>query len=87
MTFFDLLFYSQRGVHKYLHLRAACKQSYLAVTSWLATSDAQIDTLIASRQIWRANYVARFELEFARRFNDQRARGLRGFRETGALLP
>jgi len=46
----------------------------------------RIDTFMASRQLWRANYVVRFERPHVSAFTTWMAARLQAFLDTGILL-
>ena len=85
MTFADLLYYTNVGPDEYQALRAAFERGYRSRASWPAERPEQIDTLMAGRQLWRANYVAQFEPAYAAQFNAWLQPRLEQFLRTGAL--
>lgn len=86
MTFSDLLFDSTLDTEAYQRLRAAFQQGYTSHSPWPETYAGQLDTFIAGRQLWRANWVARFEPEYAQRFNNWLATLFEPFLATDTLL-
>lgn len=85
MTFADLLYYTDVGAAEYQALRAEFERGYRSRASWPAEGPEQIDTLMAGRQLWRANYVAQYEPAYAARFNAWLGPRLEQFLQTGAL--
>jgi Ser/Thr protein kinase RdoA (MazF antagonist) len=86
MTFSDLLFHTQLTNAAYQAVRVAFQQGYTSHTPWPETMPGQIDTFSAGRQLWRANWVARFETPHAQRFNTWLAERFEAFLDTGVLL-
>jgi len=87
MTFFDLLDYTDPVRTDYSALRAAFQRGYISVLPWPEAHPGQIDTFIAGRQLWRANWVARFEREHAAGFIARMTRRFEGFLERGSFPP
>ena len=86
MTFGDLLFFTEFSISEYQAVRAAFQQGYTSHSPWPETAPGQIDAFLAGRQIWRANWVARFEQPYAQGFNTWLAERFQGFLDTGVLL-
>jgi Ser/Thr protein kinase RdoA (MazF antagonist) len=86
MTFGDLLFFTDLDNTAYQAMRAAFQRGYTSVSPWPEAYPGQIDTFNAGRQLWRANWVARFEAPHAQRFNTWLAERLATFLDTGVLL-
>ena len=85
MTFADLLVYTGLSPAEYWALRAAFERGYRSQAPWPATAPAEIDTFIAGRQLWRANWVARFEPAHAGRFTTRLAGRFAGFLDSGVF--
>jgi Ser/Thr protein kinase RdoA (MazF antagonist) len=85
MTFADLLYYTPVGEAEYQDLCGRFEAGYRSRAAWPADGPEQVDTLIAGRQLWRANYVARFAPAEAGEFNAWLAPRLERFLQTGAL--
>ena len=84
MIFSDLLFFSPAGAEAYEAMRESFRGGYLRVRGpWPA--EEEIDTFLAARQLWRANWVACFEAPQALRFNTWLAGLLERFQATGRL--
>ena len=83
MTFFDLLDYTDPAHADYRLLRAAFQRGYTGEAPWPEAYPGQIDSFIAGRQIWRANWVAQNATPYARRFVDGMAPRLQVFLDTG----
>lgn len=86
MTFGDLLFFTELSSSEYQAVRAAFQRGYTSHSPWPETYSGQIDTFIAGRQLWRANWVARFEQPYAQGFNTWLAARFQAFLDTGVLL-
>ncbi|HMA36077.1 MAG TPA: phosphotransferase [Chloroflexia bacterium] len=85
MTFADLLVYTELRPDEYQASRRAFERGYCTLAPWPENTPGQIDTFIAGRQIWRANFVARFETPHAYLFNDRLAARFQSFLDTGVL--
>jgi Ser/Thr protein kinase RdoA (MazF antagonist) len=85
MTCFDLLDYADPQRTDYPALRAALQRGYASRLPWPETRPGQIDTFIAGRQLWRANWVVRHELQYARRHLAWMAARFRTFLDTGSF--
>jgi Ser/Thr protein kinase RdoA (MazF antagonist) len=85
MTYADLLLYTQTSQSEYRQLCRAFQRGYRSHSLWPETEPGQIDTFIAGRQLWRANYVARFEPQFAAEFNARIAGQLQRFLDSGSM--
>lgn len=83
MTFQDLLFYTELHAEGYARARAAFADGYTRWAPWPEQHPAQIDTFIAGRLLWRANYAAR--LQPGTGFQDWAGERLRGFLSTGTV--
>jgi Ser/Thr protein kinase RdoA (MazF antagonist) len=85
MTYADLLLYTQTSQTAYQQLCRAFQRGYTSHCPWPEAEPGQIDTFIAGRQLWRANYVARFESQFAREFNTRLAGQFQLFLDSGTM--
>jgi len=63
LTFFDLRSYADCRPYGYAWLREAFSAGYASRLSWLEQRRGQIDTLIAGRQLRRANRVLEHEAD------------------------
>ena len=81
----DLLDYTDPDHVDYQRLRAAFQQGYSSLLEWPEAYPGQIDTFIAARQIWRANWVARHEPAHAQRFITWMASRFLVFLDTGTF--
>ena len=85
MTCFDLLDYTDPSRVDYRALRAAFQAGYISEAEWPEAHPGEIDTFIASRQVWRANWVVRYAREHAPRFVAGMASRFEVFLDTGAF--
>ncbi len=60
-TFYDLLFFSSLDNTEYQLLRDAFIQGYRSEQPWPEAYPGQIDTFMAGQQLWRTNFVIRYE--------------------------
>lgn len=86
MTFSDLLYYCNLDNDGYEQLRNAFIRGYQATAEWPEDFPNQTDLFMAGRLLWRANWVARFQREYARGFIDRMTPSLERFLENGRLL-
>lgn len=85
-TFYDLLFFSSLDNRKYQLLREAFIQGYSSYLPWPEAYAGQIDTFMAGQQLWRTNFVIRFERPIAPSFITWLAQRFEVFLNTGAML-
>jgi Ser/Thr protein kinase RdoA (MazF antagonist) len=85
-TFYDLLFFSSLDNPEYQLLREAFIQGYKSYLPWPEAYPGQIDTFIAGQQLWRTNFVIRFERPHAPSFIAWLAQRFETFLNTGAML-
>ncbi len=86
MTFLDLLLYTDLNSYEYQVARAVFTRGYRSHSAWPEAYPGQIDTFMAGRQLWRANYVVRFEREHAPGFIAWMSPRLRALLDSGTLL-
>lgn len=87
MTFFDLLDYTDPARADYRALCAAFEHGYASILPWPEAYPGQIDAFIAGRQLWRANWVVRFEREHAPGFVARMAPRFEAFLASGSFPP
>jgi Ser/Thr protein kinase RdoA (MazF antagonist) len=85
-TFYDLLFFSELSNREYQLLREAFIQGYTSYLPWPETYPGQIDTFMAGQQLWRTNFVIRFERPYASSFIASLAQRFETFLKTGTML-
>lgn len=85
-TFYDLLFFSSLDNQEYQLLREAFIQGYTSYLPWPEAYPGQIDTFMAGQQLWRTNFVIRFERPIAPSFIAWLAQRFETFLNTGAML-
>lgn len=85
-TFYDLLCFSSLDNAEYQRLRDAFIQGYRSEQSWPEGYPGQIDTFMAGQQLWRTNFVIRFQRPIAPTFIMKLARSFEAFLKTGVLL-
>lgn len=85
-TFYDLLFFSELSNTEYQLLRDAFIQGYRSYQPWPEAYPGQIDTFIAGQQLWRTNFVIRYQRSHACSFIASLAQGFETFLKTGILL-
>ncbi len=86
MTFLDLQLYTVLTTDEYQRARAAFTRGYSSHTAWPEAHHGQIDTFMAGRQLWRANYVIRLERQHAPGFIAWMSPRLQAFLDSGTLL-
>ena len=85
-TFSDLLFFSSLDNMEYQLLRDAFIQGYSSYLPWPEAYPGQIDTFMAGQQLWRTNFVIRFERPIAPSFTGWLAQCFGAFLKTGIML-
>ena len=85
-TFYDLLFFSELSNREYQLLRDAFIQGYSSYSPWPEAYPGQIDTFVAGQQLWRTNFVIRFERSIAPSFITRLAQDFETFLNTGVML-
>lgn len=85
-TFYDLLFFSSLDNTAYQLLRDAFIQGYRSEQPWPEAYPGQIDTFMAGQQLWRTNFVIRFQRPHASSFIAWLAQRFEAFLDTGRLL-
>lgn len=85
-TFYDLLAFSELSNREYQLLREAFIQGYSSYLPWPEAYPGQIDTFMAGQQLWRTNFVIRFERPKASSFIAWLAQCFETFLKTGVML-
>ncbi|GCE14530.1 phosphotransferase enzyme family protein [Tengunoibacter tsumagoiensis] len=85
-TFYDLLFFSSLDNKEYQLLRDAFIQGYRSEQPWPEAYPGQIDTFMAGQQLWRTNFIIRYDRSYARSFITLLAQSFETFLKTGILL-
>jgi Ser/Thr protein kinase RdoA (MazF antagonist) len=85
-TFYDLLFFSSLDNTEYQLLRDTFIQGYRSEQPWPEAYPGQIDTFMAGQQLWRTNFVIRYERPHACSFIAWLAQCFEAFLKTGILL-
>ncbi len=85
-TFYDLLFFSSLDNTEYQLLRDAFIQGYRSEQPWPEAYPGQIDTFMAGQQLWRTNFIIRFQRPHASSFIAWLAQRFEVFLNTGILL-
>lgn len=86
MTFSDLLYYCNLDNDGYERLREAFIRGYRDAAEWPETNPNQSNLFMAGRLLWRANWVVRFQHEYAHGFLDRMTPSLQRFLDNGRLL-